>query len=117
MKKLNNKGVTLVELIVSFALVGVAIIYFFQTLYTVKKVYADARFETNDYIRKDYTLRIAKANIEKGESICNKNEYCSPEDTEGTEYCSSNICHVEITYFDGKTKDSKSKVKLYYYKS
>ena len=33
--KLNNKGVTLVELIVSFAIVGVAIIYFFQTLSTV----------------------------------------------------------------------------------
>ena len=30
MKKINNKGVTLVELIVSFALVGVAIIYFFS---------------------------------------------------------------------------------------
>ena len=53
MKKINNKGVTLVELIVSFALVGVAIIYFFQTLYTVKKVYADARLETNYYIRKE----------------------------------------------------------------
>lgn len=111
MKKLNNKGVTLVELIVSFALVGVAIIYFFQTLYTVKKVYADARFETNDYIRKDYTLRIAKANIEKGESICNKNEYCD----RGRESCSSKICGVEITYYDGKTKDSKRKVMLYYY--
>lgn len=65
MKKLNNKGVTLVELIVSFALVGVAIIYFFQTLYTVKKVYADARFETNDYIRKDYTLRILSTYLDE----------------------------------------------------
>lgn len=113
MKKINNKGVTLVELIVSFALVGVAIIYFFQTLYTVKKVYADARLETNDYIRKDYTLRIAKANIEKGKSICNNNEYCV---FSGTESCSSNICQVEMTYYDGKTKDSKSNVTLYYYK-
>ena len=112
MNKLNNKGVTLVELIVSFALVGVAIIYFFQTLYTVKKVYADARFETNDYIRKDYTLRIAKANIEKGKSICNKNEYC---ESSGTESCSSNICRVEITYKNGQQNNSTSKVTLYYY--
>ena len=113
MKKLNNKGVTLVELIVRFALVGVAIIYFFQTLYTVKKVYADARFETNDYIRKDYTLRIAKANIEKGKSICNNNEYCVPNTEEP---CSPNtICQVEIIYKDGKTTDSESKVTLYYY--
>ncbi len=113
MKKLNNKGVTLVELIVSFALVGVAIIYFFQTLYTVKKVYADARFETNDYIRKDYTLRIAKANIEKGKSLCNKNEYC---ESSGIESCSSKFCQVKITYKDGKTTDSESEVTLYYYK-
>lgn len=113
MKKLNNKGVTLVELIVSFALVGVAIIYFFQTLYTVKKVYADARFETNDYIRKDYTLRIAKANIEKGKSLCNKNEYCVSKRSES---CSSKFCQVKITYKDGKTTDSESEVTLYYYK-
>lgn len=113
MKKLNNKGVTLVELIVSFALVGVAIIYFFQTLYTVKKVYADARFETNDYIRKDYTLRIAKANIENNLQICNNNEYCV---SSGAELCSSNICWVEITYKNGQQNNSTSKVTLYYYK-
>lgn len=113
MKKLKNKGVTLVELIVSFALVGVAIIYFFQTLYTVKKVYADARFETNDYIRKDYTLRIAKANIEKSESICKNNEYCVSSEAES---CSSNICWIEITYKNGQQNNSTSKVTLYYYK-
>ena len=65
MKKLNNKGVTLVELIVSFALVGVAIIYFFQTLYTVKKVYADARNKTNNYINRDYTLRILSTYLDE----------------------------------------------------
>ena len=82
MKKLNNKGVTLVELIVSFALVGVAIIYFFQTLYTVKKVYADARSETNDYMQKDYTMRILDAYLDKNgalpSDICSKyNLYCN----------------------------------------
>lgn len=61
MKKINNKGVTLVELIVSFALVGVAIIYFFQTLYTVKKVYATARTETNEFINRDYAYRVFDA--------------------------------------------------------
>ena len=37
MRKINNKGVSLIELIVSFAIVGVAIIYFFQTLYIPQK--------------------------------------------------------------------------------
>lgn len=75
MKKLNNKGVTLVELIVSFALVGVAIIYFFQTLYTVKKVYADARNETNNYINRDYTLRILSTYLDEQGAL--PNDICS----------------------------------------
>ena len=76
MKKLNNKGVTLVELIVSFALVGVAIIYFFQTLYTVKKVYADARNETNNYINRDYTLRILSTYLDEQGALPNDINIC-----------------------------------------
>ncbi len=64
MNKLNNKGVTLVELIVSFAIVGVAIIYFFQTLSTVKKIYSDAKNETNFYVKKDYDFRLIKAYLD-----------------------------------------------------
>lgn len=64
MKKINNKGITLVELIVSFALVGVAIIYFFQTLYTVKKIYATSRDETQEFVDKNYALRILDAYID-----------------------------------------------------
>ena len=64
MNKLNNKGVTLVELIVSFAIVGVAIIYFFQTLSTVKKIYSDARNETNFYVKKEYDFRLIKAYLD-----------------------------------------------------
>lgn len=65
MKKINDKGVTLIELIVSFAIVGVAIIYFFQTLYTVKKVYSTARDETNAFVAKDYALRLLDKYIDK----------------------------------------------------
>lgn len=112
-ENMKNKGITLVELIVSFALVGVSIIYFYRTLNTVSKIYKISRDETNNYIRKSYTLKLAKANIEKGKDICNNNEYCVSRDRES---CSSNICGVEITYKDGKTTDSTSKVTLYYYK-
>ena len=61
---MNNKGVTLVELIVSFAIVGVAIIYFFQTLTTVNKLYYTARKETNEFVEKSYALRIADAYVD-----------------------------------------------------
>ena len=112
-ENMKNKGITLVELIVSFALVGVSIIYFYRTLNTVSKIYKISRDETNNYIRKSYTLKLAKANIEKGKSICNNNEYCVPNTEEP---CLPNtICQVKITYKDGKTTDSESEVTLYYY--
>ena len=68
--KLNNKGVTLVELIVSFAIVGVAIVYFFQTLTTVNKLYYKAREETNKFVDKDYALRIVDADISNIVTSC-----------------------------------------------
>lgn len=82
MKKMNNKGVTLIELIVSFAIVAVAIIYFFQTLSTVKKVYTSARNETQTFVDKDYALRIVDAYIEKyGDasigSVCTTFKVCN----------------------------------------
>lgn len=73
MKKLNNKGVTLVELIVSFAIVAVAIIYFFQTLYTVKTLYTQTNNETNEYVVKDYGLRFANALSTGDLPVCNSN--------------------------------------------
>lgn len=56
--KNNNKGVTLIELIVAFAIVSVAAIYFFQTVSLVKKMYANAREETNNYSNKTYAMRV-----------------------------------------------------------
>ena len=57
--KINKKGITLVELIVSFTLVSVAVIYFYQTLYTVKKIYVDARDHTNSFVEKSYKFKLA----------------------------------------------------------
>ena len=65
MKKLNKKGVTLIELIVSFALVSVAVGYFYQTLFTVKKLYSKSQKETQEFVDKTYALRIVDACIDK----------------------------------------------------
>ena len=75
--KLNQKGVTLVELIVSFALVAVAIVYFYQTLYTVKNLYSKAQRETNEYVDVNYAYRIIDALYTKyGDRVCdNINTY------------------------------------------
>ena len=62
--KINNKGITLVELIVSFAIVGVAMLYFFQTLTTVSNLYETSKKETSEFIEEDYYLRILDAYLE-----------------------------------------------------
>lgn len=128
MKKMNNKGVTLIELIVSFAIVAVAIIYFFQTLYTVKKVYTSARKETQMFIDKDYALRIVDAYIVENDypenltGICNTyglkcNNVIKVNNARGAD----NIYKYEITFNNmedqwGKENDIKT-VTLYKYKS
>lgn len=84
MKK-NNKGVTLVELVVSFVLVSVAVIYFYQTLYTVKKLYTKSRNETNKFVEINYTFRLLDEKIEhqlsntefQDEDLCNNSEKMS----------------------------------------
>lgn len=64
MKKMNNKGMTLVELIASFMIVSVAMLYFFQTLRTVQKVYEKSVEQTNEYIDMDYAIRIVANFVE-----------------------------------------------------
>ena len=54
MNKLNNKGMSLVELIVSFAIVTVAVVYFSQCLVTVTKIYRNAEEETNKLVEETY---------------------------------------------------------------
>lgn len=111
MKKINDKGVTLIELIVSFAIVGVAIIYFFQTLYTVKKVYATARNETNEFIDKDYTYRILDKYFDNN-SLFNTNNICND----------LNLPCKSVTYIEYNNRMSKYKIQWtdndfsYYYK-
>ena len=58
--KNNKKGLTLVELIVSFAIVGIAVIYFYKTTSVVNELYADSRKDISYSVRKDYVSRILK---------------------------------------------------------
>lgn len=58
MNKLDNNGMTLVELVVSFMIVSVAMFYFFQTFKTVNDIYRKTVNETTKYVEKDYAIRI-----------------------------------------------------------
>ena len=63
MKKLNNKGMSLIELIISFSLVCVAIIYFFETLFITNKILRTTREDTNNYVDVAYAFNIIEYNI------------------------------------------------------
>ncbi len=56
--KNNKSGLTLVELIVSFVIVGVAVIYFYKTVEVVNGLYIDSRKETSYVVRKNYVARL-----------------------------------------------------------
>lgn len=65
MKKLNNKGMTLVELIVSFAIVTVAVVYFSQSLITTSKLFKNTKEETDEYVNEVYIYRTLEAMFEE----------------------------------------------------
>ena len=58
MKKLNNKGMSLIELIISFSLVCVAVIYFFETLFITNKIFRTTKEDTKKYVDKAYIFNI-----------------------------------------------------------
>lgn len=74
-RKLNNKGITLIELIVSFTLVAIAIIYFYQTLYTVKNLYSESQNETKEFVDVNYAYRIIDE-LNKNNNNLNSNNLC-----------------------------------------
>ena len=58
MKKLNNKGMSLIELIISFSLVCVAIVYFFETLFITNKIFRTTKSDTKNYVDVAYVFNI-----------------------------------------------------------
>lgn len=58
MKKLNNKGMSLIELIISFSLVCVAVIYFFETLFITNKIFRTTKEDTKRYVDVAYIFNI-----------------------------------------------------------
>lgn len=114
MKKLNKKGVTLIELIVSFAIVSVALIYFYQTIVDLHRMYKNSNKATDEFVNKDYALRVLDAYIEK-KGVSSLDNVC---ENYLLSYCST----AEVTK-DGVfskvelKKDSEVLVTSYYYTS
>ena len=96
MKKLNNKGITLIELIVSFAIVSVAILYFYQTIHTVTKLYSVSRKETNKYVEVNYVYRFLD------QKVINS---INSGSTDKTRLCNQSIIYKKVSDYLGATND------------
>ena len=67
MKKLNNKGMSLIELIISFSLVCVAVIYFFETLFITNKIFRTTKEDTKRYVDVAYVFNIIEYYVNSNE--------------------------------------------------
>lgn len=63
--KNNQKGVTLVELIVSFMLVSVTVIYFMQIMIVVRRIYKKSQDDTELFVNRTYAIKIFEACMKK----------------------------------------------------
>lgn len=122
--KNNNKGVTLIELIVAFAIVSVATIYFFQTVSLVKRMYANAREETNNYTNKTYAMRIVDRYIDqygtiglKDGKVCSQllNGYCDKIEFEDPTVNKKDLFNNTFLFKLTATKNSNTLFTLYKY--
>lgn len=103
MKKLNNKGITLVELIVSFALVSVSVIYFYQTVYTVRKLYSNSQKATEQYVKANFAFRLANELFDTGcvpNSVYNLNVFNNAIDGDYKTNFEDGFCEINFTIDD-----------------
>lgn len=112
-KKLNNKGITLVELIVSFVIVAVAVIYFYQMLTSVTKMYANAREDINHSAKVNYAFRL----LDEAYSQDKLEETCSGVlsdvvNCDGTVYSKGKF---DIIKFSVEKDEKEKKYSLYKY--
>lgn len=115
MKKLNKKGVTLIELIVSFTIVSIAMIYFYQTIVDLHRMYKNSNKATDEFVNKDYALRVLDAYIKENDV----------NDLSASDVCSNYLlgyCNTAEVTKDGvfskvELKDSSDKILAtsYYY--
>ncbi len=123
MKKLNKKGVTLIELIVSFAIVSVAMIYFYQTIVDLHRMYKNSNKATDEFVNKDYALRVLDAWATKsGNNLDNIKSTASVQTKICEKYsmfCADTKTDVDSTNIDFKKvtlKDEDEKIEVIYYK-
>lgn len=96
MKKINNKGMTLAELIVSFALVAVAVIYFSQTIIVIRKMYVTAKKDTKNFVDVNYAFRLIDEAVKENNKDTKVDICGNTTNTTDTTVVIANIVNMDI---------------------
>ncbi|MBQ3021112.1 MAG: prepilin-type N-terminal cleavage/methylation domain-containing protein [Bacilli bacterium] len=114
--KSNNKGMTLVEIIISIALITIVLVFLFSLLITVNDINKESEVNSTYLVNKSLILKNIQGDLSKFDSIqlssCNiKDFYTTYESDRGENI--ANDC-LEITYKDDV---NPAYLAIYYYEN
>lgn len=121
--KLNKKGITLVEIIISIALISIVLIFLFSLLVDVKDMNDEADLNSTYLINKSLMLKNIEEDLDKADSLtlntCQISDFYttyntykdSLEDKQKASECikfifnddNSNVAHLGIYYYQDKS--------------
>ncbi len=116
--KLNKKGMTLVEIIISIALISIVLIFLFSLLVDVKDMNDEASINSDYLINKALILKNIEEDLDGSDSLtlntCTINDFYTAYDTYKDDLEVKQKAN-ECISFD--FKDNKAYLGIYYYKN
>lgn len=129
----NNKGMTLVEIIISIALISIVLLFLFMLLITVNDINDESEVNSSYLINKSLILKNIEEDLSKSNSItlstCNVKDdiygsygvsstYFTDKDNNSKDNLKANQC-IKIKYNDITDTDDENiaKIGIYYYKN
>lgn len=120
--KLNNKGITLVEIIISIALISIVLVFLFSLLVTVNDMNDEAEINSTYLINKSLILKNIDEDLSKSHSIkitaCSNGAKDIYSNYGGTSYFGENESLKANECIDIEFDDTThAKLGIYYYKN
>lgn len=100
--KLNKKGITLTEIIISIALISIVLIFLFSLLILVKDINDESKVNSTYLINKSLILKNIENDLRKASSLTIRN-------------CSNGIKDIYSKYEENKYEDDGVTIKEYYF--
>lgn len=116
--KLNKKGMTLVEIIISIALISIVLVFLFSLLVDVKDMNDEASINSDYLINKALILKNIEEDLDGSDSLtlntCTINDFYTTYDTYKDDLEDKQKASECISFDFG---DSKAYLGIYYYKN